>query len=73
MTIIAEEMCKNFTLARLGLGIPPAASLPGLPTRARLISDALPVGAGQRGLEPEWLCMDKISYLWEGAVLGRSR
>lgn len=50
----------------LGTVIPSAASLPGLPTRVSLISDSLPVYTGQMGLAREWLCMGKISYLWEG-------
>lgn len=69
--ILMKEICKNFILVRLGTVIPSLASLPGLPTRVSLISDSSPVYTGQRGLEREWLCMDKISYLWEGADCDR--
>lgn len=66
MIITVKEISKNFIAVRSGTVIPSPASLPGLPTCVSLISDSLPVYTGQRGLEPEWLCMDKISYLWEG-------
>lgn len=58
---------KRFIIVRLGTIIIYLVSLPALPTRVSLISDSLPVCTDQRRLEPEWLCVDKISYLWEGA------
>lgn len=70
MTITVKERCKNFILVRLGRVIPSVASPAGLPTRVSLISDSLPAYTGQRGLEREWLCMDKISYLWAGVGWG---
>lgn len=70
MVIIVKEICKLFILVRLGTVNPSITSLPGLPTRVSLISDSLPVYTGQRGLKREWLCMDKISYLWEGVGWG---
>lgn len=70
MIKIVKEICKLFILVRLGAVNPSATSLPGLPMRVSLISDSLPVYTGQRGLKREWLCMDKISYLWEGVGWG---
>lgn len=67
MGIVVKGGCKRFIIVRLGTIVLSVASLPGLPTRVSLISDSLPVYTDQRRLEREWLCVDRISYLWEGA------